>query len=62
MKHKTLFIVALVGLLLAFVIGTLHYTVQKEDQSVQLTEANSAALVRMHSPTLGKVDAPVVIV
>ena len=62
MKHKTLFIVALVGLLLAFVIGTLLYTVQKEDQSVQLAEANSAALVRMHSPTLGKVDAPVVIV
>ena len=62
MKHKTLFIVALVGLLLAFVIGTLLYTVQKEDQSVQLAEANSAALVRMRSPTLGKVDAPVVIV
>jgi len=62
MKHKTLFIVALVGVLLAFVIGTLLYTVQKEDQSVQLAEANSAALVRMRSPTLGKVDAPVVIV
>ncbi|MBU1979035.1 MAG: DsbA family protein, partial [Gammaproteobacteria bacterium] len=62
MKHKTLFIVALVALLLAFVVGTLLYTIQKEDQSVQLAEANSAALVRMHSPTLGKLDAPVVIV
>ncbi len=62
MKHKTLFIVALVGLLLAFVVGTLFYTVQEEKQSVQMAEANRAVLVRMHSPTLGKPDAPVVIV
>lgn len=62
MKQKTLFIIALVGLLLTFVIGTLLYTVQKENQTTQLAEANRAALVRMHSPTLGKADAPVVIV
>lgn len=62
MKQKSLFIVALVGLLLAFVVGTLLYTVQKGDQSAQLAEANRAALVRMHSPTLGKLDASVVIV
>lgn len=62
MKQKTLFIIALVGLLLAFVIGTLLYTVQKGNQSTQLAEANRAALVRMHSPALGKADAPVVIV
>lgn len=62
MKQKTLFIVALMGLLLAFVVGTLLYTVQKGDQSAQLAEANRAALVRMHSPTLGKLDASVVIV
>lgn len=62
MKQKTLFITALVGLLLAFIIGTLLYTAEKEDQSVQLTDVQRTALVRMHSPTLGKADAPVVIV
>ena len=62
MKQKTLFIIALVGLLLAFVAGTLLYTTQKENQAAQLAEANRAALVRMHSPTLGNPDAPVVIV
>ena len=62
MKQKALFIVALVGLLLAFIGGTLFYTTQQENQAKQLAEANRAALVRMHSPTLGKADAPVVIV
>ena len=62
MKQKTLFIIALVGLLLAFIIGTLLYTAQKEDQSVQMSDSQRAALIRMHSPTLGKADAPVVIV
>lgn len=62
MKQKTLFIMALVGLLLTFSIGTLRYTAQKEDQATQHVETNQAALVRMHSPTLGKLDAPVVIV
>ena len=62
MKQKTMFIVALAGLLLAFVVGALLYTAQKEDQSTQLAVANREALVRMHSPTLGKADAPVVIV
>ena len=62
MNQKTLFIVALVGLLLAFVVGTLIYTTQKENQLAQLAEANRAVLVRMHSPTFGNSDAPVVIV
>jgi protein-disulfide isomerase len=62
MKQKTLFIIALVGLLLVFVIGTLLYNAQKEDQSVQLSDSQRAALIRIHSPTLGKADAPVVIV
>lgn len=62
MKQKTLFIVALVALLLAFVIGTLLYTAQQEDQSARLSDAQHAALIRAHSPTLGKADAPVVIV
>ena len=62
MKQKTLFIIALVGLLLVFIVGTLLYNVQKEDQATQMAEANREALVRMHSPTLGEVNAPVVIV
>lgn len=62
MKQKTIIIVALVGLLSAFIIGTLLYTATKEDQSTQPLLADTSALVRMHSPTLGRVDAPVVIV
>ena len=33
-----------------------------EEQSTQLIDTNRSTLVRMHSPTLGKPDAPVVIV
>jgi len=62
MKQKTLFIVALVGLLLVFIAGTLFYSTQKEKQATQMAEANRAALIRMHSPTLGRAEAPVVIV
>jgi len=62
MKKKTLFIIALASLLLAFIVGTLLYTAQKENQSVQLSDTQRAALVRMHSPALGNADAPVVIV
>jgi len=62
MNHKTLFITGLVGLLLVFIAGTLFYTTQKEKQAVQAAEANRASLIRMHSPTLGKASAPVVIV
>lgn len=62
MKQKTLFIAALVGLLLVFSFATLFYTAQKEDQASQFAESNQAALVRMHSPALGPSAAPVVIV
>lgn len=62
MKQKTLFVVAAVLLLLAFVTGALFYNAQQEKAANALAEANRAVLVRMHSPTLGKADAPVVIV
>ena len=62
MKHKTLLIGTVVIMLLVFVIATLAYKTEKIDQSAQLAAANSAALVRMHSPALGRTDAPVVIV
>ncbi len=62
MKQKALFIVAAVGLLLAFFMGAWFYSTQKADQATQQAEANRAVLVRMHSPTLGRAEAPVVIV
>jgi protein-disulfide isomerase len=62
MKQKTLFIVAAVGLLLVFLLGARYYKSGKEDLSAQVPESDRARLVRMHSPTLGKDDAPVVIV
>lgn len=62
MNQKTLFIVALTILLLVFTGGTFFYSAQQEKQASQLAESNRAALIRMHSPTLGKAEAPVVIV
>ncbi len=62
MKQKTLFTVAVVCLLLGFIVAALLYNVEREEQAGQATAANSAALVRMHSPALGRADAPVVIV
>lgn len=62
MKQKTIFVASALVLLLVFVAGVLFYTSEREKAAAQLAEANRAALVRMHSPTLGKADAPVVIV
>lgn len=62
MKPKTLFISAAVGLLLIFFVGTLFYSAQKADQAAKQAEANRAVLMRTHSPTLGRAEAPVVIV
>ncbi len=62
MKQKTLFIIAAVVLLVAFAGGTLVYKNQKSEQAAQSAASNGSALIRMHSPTLGNADAPVVIV
>lgn len=62
MKRKTLFIFAVACLLLGFVIAALIHNTERESQGAQRVTANSDALVRMHSPTLGRIDAPVVIV
>ncbi len=62
MKQKILFALAAIALLLAFALGTLIYKSQQSEQSVKLAESNRANLVRMHSPTLGRADAPVEIV
>lgn len=62
MKHKMLFIVALGVLLVTFVFGTTLYYMLNRNQISELPEAKRGALVRMHSPTLGNMEAPVVIV
>ncbi len=63
MKKTTLFIVTLVLLLVAFVIGWVATIAQQESKAgQQLSEAKVAALGRMQSPMLGRPDAPVVIV
>lgn len=62
MKQKTVFVVSAIALLLAFVAGVLFFKAEKEKEANRLAETNRALLVRMHSPTLGKADAPVVIV
>ncbi len=62
MTQKALFITAVAALLLVFVLGGFAYKRYSADQSSQLAQSNRESLVRMHSPTLGKTDAPVVIV
>ena len=62
MKHKMLFIVALGLLLVTFVFGTTFYFMLYKNQVASMPEAQRVALVRIHSPTLGPIDAPVVIV
>ena len=62
MKHKMLFIVALGLLLVTFVFGTTFYFMLNKNQVASMPEAQRGELVRMHSPSLGPIDAPVVIV
>lgn len=62
MNRKILAIASALGLMVAFVAAVLIYNGKQEAAARQLAEANRAALMRMHAPTLGKQDAPVVIV
>lgn len=62
MKQKTLFIGAFLLLVLGFLGATLYYTAGQDEEAEQLAAANQAALIRMHSPTLGKPGAKVTIV
>lgn len=62
MKQKTIFVAAAILLMVGFVAGVLFYNSQQEKAANQRAETNRAALLRMHSPSLGKADAPVVIV
>ena len=58
--RKALLLAVGASLLMAFVLGTL--LLKSEKVPPEPTARNSANLVRMHSPTLGNADAPVVIV
>jgi protein-disulfide isomerase len=60
--RKPLLLAAGAAVLLAFVLGTLLLKSEKADPAGPPAGRNSANLVRMHSPTLGNADAPVVIV
>jgi protein-disulfide isomerase len=62
MKNKALFFVALGALLVTFVFGTALYYVLNKGEATPLLDAKRAALVRMHSPAIGKAEAPVVVV
>lgn len=62
MNQRAVFIAVIVALLLVFVFATLYYNTQVESKVPPPSPANSAALIRMHSPSLGKIEAPVVIV
>ncbi len=62
MKQKTLFVAALVGLMLAFAAGRSYYISSQNEQAAAAVEATMPRLVRPHSPTLGPANAPVVIV
>ncbi len=63
MKKSTIFIIALVLMVVAFLIGSVMYIADKESKAGgQLSEAKAAALGRLQSPMIGKLEAPVVIV
>ena len=57
-----MFVIAAIVIAAAVVGGALVYDKQQEKAATQSVEANRAVLIRMHSPTLGRSDAPVVIV
>lgn len=62
MSNKALFIGSVAAMLVAFTTVTVTYKRNKTRQLAEMAKNNSAPLVRPHSPTLGKPDAPVVIV
>lgn len=62
MKQKTIFIATAVILAVAFAFGINLSKNQKVEQATQTTSQNREALVRFHSPSLGRASAPVHIV
>lgn len=62
MNQKALLIATASVLLLTFITGSLIYKNHKAEKSAQLVDQNRSSLIRPHSPSLGRNDAPVVIV
>lgn len=62
MRKEVLIVVAAVALVLVSVFGTLIYMSGNKEPSAPVAERDRTRLVRLHSPTLGNADAPVVIV
>lgn len=62
MNKKTVFLAALGAFLLAFIGAAWLYAAQQEKTAAERAAVNQASLIRMHAPTLGPSDAPVVIV
>lgn len=62
MKKNTIFIASLVLLVLLFAGGAQLYRSQHAKAAAAAAAKNKESLVRFHSPTLGKSDAPVHIV
>jgi len=61
-NQNSLFIVAVAGLLLAFLVGRYFYTSSQSEKAAESAQAMMSTLVRPHAMTLGPADAPVVIV
>ncbi len=62
MKQKSIFIVAAVLLVVAFVTGAYLFKKQQTEQAAQLAAKNQVALVRPDAPSFGDANAPVHIV
>jgi len=62
MKQKSIFTLAAVLLIAAFIAGAFFYKNQKTEQAAQLAAKNQTALVRADAPSFGNADAPVHIV
>lgn len=61
-KQIPMFIVAVVVLLIAFIVGAVLYGKQKSNEAFQAYQSNKSMFVRSHSPTLGNPAAKVEIV
>lgn len=62
MKQKTIFISALVVLALVFAAGVQFYRSSKAQEAAAVAAKNRESLMRMHSQSLGRPDAPVQLV
>lgn len=61
MKQNTIYVAAVLALVAAIALVAFYFTGQ-DSQKSQGSTVDTTALVRAHSPNLGKADAPVVIV